>query len=76
MKRGAEKGLAMLKGGTTSCGVVFTLELEILAILKGGFPLFKRGGGAQKVLPCLEVGEAQQILDPRFSHFVAPPPRY
>ena len=30
-------------------------------------------GGAQKVLPCLEVG-AQKVLDPRFSHFVAPLP--
>ena len=43
----AEKVLAMLKRGH-SFGVVFTLYLEVLAILKGEggskkFPLFKRG---------------------------------
>ena len=46
-KWGAEKVLAMLKGGTKSFGVVFTQLLEVLAILKRGrkmFPLFKRGG--------------------------------
>ena len=37
------------------------------------FPPFKRGGGAQKVLPCLEGGGAQKVSNPRFSHFVAPP---
>ena len=50
---GGGKALAMLKGGTTSCGVVFTHKLEGLAILRGGgpqkFPLFKkRGGGGGK----------------------------
>ena len=43
-KGGAGKVLAMLKvgGGVTQCfGVVFTWELEVLAILKGG--------GSQKV---------------------------
>ena len=38
------------------------------------FPPFKRGG-AQHFLPCLEGaggGGAQQVSDPRFSHFVAP----
>ena len=42
---------------------------------KGGwkkFPLFKTG--AHKVLPCLDGGGAQKVLDPQFSHFVAPPP--
>ena len=71
---GAEKVLAMLKGGTTSFGV----WLEELTILKGGgrktLPLFKRevksftlawGGG----------GGGQKVLNLRFSHFVAPPPR-
>ena len=30
--------------------------------------------GAQKVLPCLECGGGgQNVSDPRFSHFVAPP---
>ena len=36
------------------------------------FSPFKRGGGAQKVLPCLE-GRAKKVSDPRFSHFVALP---
>ena len=40
--RGAEKVLAMLKGGTQIFGVVFTRQLEVLAILWGG-------GGPQKV---------------------------
>ena len=36
-KGGAEKVQTMLKGGgTTSFGVVFTRELEVLTILKGG----------------------------------------
>ena len=35
MKSGAEKVLAILKGGSTSFGVVFTWWLEVLAILKG-----------------------------------------
>ena len=61
--------------GAQSFEVVFTWELEVLAILKGdrkNFPLFKRG--VQKVVSCLEGGGAQKVLDPRFSHFVAPPP--
>ena len=33
-----------------------------------------KGGGAQKVLPCLEQGGGgQKVSDPQFSHFVAPP---
>ena len=32
------------------------------------------GGG--RVLPCLEGGGARKVSDPRFSHFVAPPPSY
>ena len=47
-----------------------TQELEVLAILKGGctkLPLFERGGGgARKVLPCLEEG-AQKVSDLRFN---------
>ena len=39
------------------------------------FPLFKRGGGdgREKFYPVLRGG-AQKVLDPRFSHFVAPLP--
>ena len=55
----------MLKGRGTKCfGVVFTWYLDILAIFNGGgggggggrttFSLNERG--AQRVLPCLEVG--------------------
>ena len=32
-------------------------------------------GGVQKVLPCVKGGGAQKVLDPRFSHCVASPPR-
>ena len=72
---GAEKVLAMLKGGTQSFEVVFTQELEVLAIVMGEgghkrFPLL-RGGGAQQFYPVLRGG-AQKGSDPRFSHFVAP----
>ena len=45
---GGEGLLAMLKGGAQKAfGVVFTQELEVLAILTTGrtFPPFKRGGG-------------------------------
>ena len=48
-KRGAEKVLATLKGGAQ----------KVSGSTVGGhekFPLFKRGGGARKVLPCLEWG--------------------
>ena len=38
------------------------------------FPLLKRGGGARKVLPCLEGGGGAKVSDTRSSHFVAPPP--
>ena len=39
------------------------------------YPLFKRGGGVQKVLPCLKVGGGGgKVSDSRFSHFVVPRP--
>ena len=57
--------LPMLKGGgggATKCSEVFsTQELEVLAILMGEggrckkFPPFQKGGGAGKVLPCLDI---------------------
>ena len=72
----------MLKGGgTRSCEVVLTQELESLATLMGGggaqsFHSIK--GGAQKVLPCFDGGggggSAKKVLDPLFSHFVDPLP--
>ena len=46
-------------GGTKSFEEVLTRELEVLAIVMEGrkkFPPFNQGGGAQKVLPCLEGG--------------------
>ena len=58
----------MLKGGggwgRQHFEVVLTQDLEVLAIVKGvakRFPPFKRGGGAQKVFPCLKGGEAQTV---------------
>ena len=42
---GACKVLALLKGGTTSYGVVFIRKVEVLAILNGG----GGGGGLNKV---------------------------
>ena len=35
---------------------------------------YKMGGGTCEVLP-LRKGGAQKVSDPRFTHFVAPPPR-
>ena len=78
-KKGGEKHLShayMLKweGGERSFWVVLTQELEVLAILKGGrqkFSPFKKR--ARIVLPCLGEGR-QNVSDPQFSHFVAPPP--
>ena len=54
-KGGAEKVLAMLKGGHKTFWGSF---YAVLAILKGGAKGFHslKGGGAQKVLPCLEGG--------------------
>ena len=43
-KRGG-KGLAILKRGTNSSGVVLTRELEVSATLKWEFPPFKKGRG-------------------------------
>ena len=71
-----EKGFSHAEGGgTTNFEVVLTRDLEVLAIVMGVakcfYPLRR---GVQKVLPCLEGG-TQKGSDPRFSHFVAPPPR-
>ena len=69
---GAEKVLAKLKGG----GGHKKFRGSFSHIVGGGrekFPLFKRGGGRQKFYPVLRGG-AQKVSDPRFSHFVAPPP--
>ena len=38
----------------------------------GGFS--RSDGWAQKVLPCHVGGGGQNVLDPRLSYFVAPPP--
>ena len=75
-------------GGTTSFGVVFMRYLEVLAILMGGggckkFPPIETGGpgNAQSFTVSRGWGVggggrvAQKVLDPRFSHFVVPPPR-
>ena len=48
-------------------------NLYVVAGARKKFPFFKRGAG--KFLPCLEGAGAQQLSDPRFSIFVAPPPR-
>ena len=71
---GADKVLAKLKGGHNKFwGSFYAVAWDFSHIVGGRkkFPLFKRGG-ARKVLTCLEVG-AQTVLDPVFSHFVAPP---
>ena len=55
--------------------------LEALAILNGDAKSVhsSKGGGTQKVLPCLEGcrggGGGQKVSDHNFSHFVAPLPR-
>ena len=75
---GKETVLALLKGGgdgTTSFEVVLTHELDALAILKAGTKSFHpiKRGWVQTVLP-ISRGVGQKVLDPRFPHFVAPPP--
>ena len=71
-----EKSFSHPEGDKKSFGVVLTRVLEVLAILMGVRSAKRVGGGgrARKVLPCLERGGAQKVLDPLFSHFVAPPP--
>ena len=55
--------------------VVLTHEPKVLAILMGGGGHGKfHPRGDKEVLPCLEGGGGLKVLDPRFSHFVAPPP--
>ena len=44
----------MLKGDTTHFQIDLIQELEVIALLNGGPKCFPGGGGAQKVLPCLE----------------------
>ena len=75
---GAQKVLAMLNGGgIQSFEVVLTLELVVLAILKGSankFSLF-RNGGREKFYPFLKRwggGGTQKATDPGFSHFINP----
>ena len=53
-------------GAQTGFEILLTQELEVLAIVMAGgrkkcYPVFRGGGGAQNV------------SDPRFSYFVAPP---
>ena len=74
---GAEKVLAMLRGGGghKKFWGSFYAVASSCSHIEGGhkkFPLFKR----EKVLSCLEGGGggAQQVSDMRFSHLVAPPP--
>ena len=71
---------AMLKGSTQSFWVVLTCELEVLAILnwEEGWLWSERKMFPKecvKGLLCLEGGGGgATCFDPRFSHFVGPPP--
>ena len=64
----------MVKGGgvTTSFEVVVARELEVLTILMGGAKGFHplKGGGGQKVLPCLKGGA--KSLGPTIFPFCSP----
>ena len=74
---GAEKVLAMLKGGTTSFEVVLTHELEVLAILKGvqkASSLYKEGRGGKIDLPVLRGGGCNTFQTPNFLSFSTHPP--
>ena len=70
--RGGGGVLAILKGGGHNFGVVLTRVLKVLTILE---ERHKRGG-RKKFYPVLrlEGGGGKKVSDPRFSHFVAPPP--
>ena len=65
---GVVKVLAMVKMGAHSFEVVLRLEIDVLAILKGG------GGGCKKLHPVLRGGGGQKVLDPRLSLFLKPNP--
>ena len=63
--------------GTKCIEVVLTQELDVLAILKGGTTSFrpiKRGGGAQRILQCLEEEGAPTKSRPKIFQFCSPPP--
>ena len=71
--------LALLKRGWgDSFGVHLSRELEVLAILRGDakslHPLKCVWGGGGREIFYLVFRWDAYILDPRFSHFVAPPP--
>ena len=74
---GAEKALAMLKGrgwGEKTFWGSFLRKLEVLAIQKGEEGRIKFPKGVHNNLGGESGGGgAQKVLDPRFSHFVAPP---
>ena len=73
---GTEKVSAMLKGGTTSFGVVLTRELEVLAIVRrGGGGAQKGVGGYKKFHPVFGVGGGgAKRFGPPIFRFCSPPP--
>ena len=66
----AKKVLAMLKGGGNRR--FWGKSLSHTKMGSQRFPSFK-GGREWKGYPVLR-GEMKTVLDPQFSHFVAPPP--
>ena len=68
-------GDAMLMGGYTKFWARYYAVAWSFSHTEWGaqnkFPLFKKGGGTKSFT--LSWGRAQKVLDPRFSHFVAPP---
>ena len=78
-KRGGGKRFSLAEGGgghNKFWGSFLHGRLKFKPYCRGGAKSVHslKGGGARKVLPCLEGGGAQKVSDPRFSHFVAPPP--
>ena len=63
-------------GRTQSFGVVFTCKLKVLAILMGGTKSFLSLKGRTNTFYSVlrGGGGVQKVSDPRFPHFVNPPP--
>ena len=75
-KEGGCTSLNHAKCGVQQVLVVFTQELDVLALPKGaeGVSFHHFRGGRHTFLPSLEEGGTQKVSDSQFSLFLAPPP--
>ena len=72
---GGRKSVSHAEGGHKTFWIGLIREFEVLATLMGGAKSFNPLKGRRKRLyPLVKGGGGAKVLDPQFSHFVAPPP--